>query len=155
MNKRNNVDERASNDELARRLFQRDRQTQPPEEGSGPQAPAHEPLASRRDPGVSAQSWSLGRSADSISQPVSERERRALFAALSKGTKANLGRDASLAELVRLVEEVNRARALISSSQDAIMGTLCVYFDGQSLTFRGSMQQLIQRGDAVARRDIA
>jgi hypothetical protein len=147
MDKRNESDVRITNDELARRLFQRDKQPAPPAPVGLAQQRAPEALASRREVGEAPQTWSLGRSLESGLDPVSERERRALFAALSKGTRANLGREPTVAELVRLVEEVNRARALVSSSQEAIQGQLSVYFDCEKLAFRGSMQSLVQKAN--------
>ncbi|HEU0075099.1 MAG TPA: hypothetical protein VFS30_13935, partial [Dehalococcoidia bacterium] len=78
----------ATNDELARRLFQRDSRMVPPAK-----PPTLEPLASVRDPGGPPQAWTLGGIPDAILRPVSEPERRALFTALNKGTKANLGRE--------------------------------------------------------------
>ena len=147
MNKRNNPDARISNDELARRLFQRDKQVTTAVRESTKKPAAPEPLASRREPAEALQSWSLGRSFESGLDPISERERRALFAALNKGTRANLGREPTVAELVHLVDEVNRARAFVLSTQDAIQGRLSAYFDGEKLSFRGSMQSLGEKGD--------
>ena len=133
----NNQDSLATNDELARRLFQREARGRA-QSGYGQPAPGA--LASRREPGYIPQTWPLGKPLDSALDPVSERERRALFAALSKGTKANLGRETTVAELVHLVEAVDRARALVRSSQEAIEGRLNVYIDGEKTSFSGSMQ---------------
>jgi hypothetical protein len=145
VNKRNDPDAPVSNDELARRLFQRDKQVTAAVQETSKKRPAPEALASRREPAEALQSWSLGRSFESGLDPVSERERRALFAALSKGTRANLGREPTVAELVRLADEVNRARAIVSSTNDAIQGRMSVYFDGAKLSFRGSMQSLVAK----------
>jgi hypothetical protein len=146
MDKRNNSAGPISNDELARRLLQRDKQVSTDLRQSTKKQAAPEALASRREPVEALQSWSLGRSLESGLESVSERERRALFAALSKGTKANLGREPTVAELVRLVDEVNRARTLVSSAQDAIQGRVGVYFDDTQLSFRGFMQSVVEKG---------
>jgi hypothetical protein len=143
VNKRNDVDDRTSNDELARRLYQRDKRVPPMQPVS--KGPVAEPLASRREPIGAPKAWKLGRALDFGLNPVSERERRALFAALSKGTRANLGREPTVAELVRLVEEVDRARALVSSAEDAVQGRLSVHIDGSKFSFRGSMQHVVQK----------
>ena len=147
MNKRSNLDHRSTNEELARRLFQRDRRAEKGPPKASEKTP--EPLASRREPGEGPQTWSLGRSLDSGLAPVSERERRALFAALSRGTRANLGREPTVAEFVGLVEEVDRARALVSSSKSAIEGRSSVYLDEGRATFRGSKGSLIQERGSV------
>jgi hypothetical protein len=143
VNKRNNMDGRVTNDELARRLFQRDKGTK--SSPSEPGQPLPEALASRRQPVEERQTWTLGKPADGGLGPVSERERRALFAALRKGTQANLGREPTVAELVSLVEQVDQARALVSAARDAIDGQVSVHVDGGKITFRGSMQSLTQR----------
>ena len=141
MSKRSHEDNIRTNDELARRLFQRDSRTPPTT--SKPASSTAEPMASRREPFDAPQTWSLGGSASHL-DPVDERERRALFAALSKGSKANLGREPTVAELVRLVEEVDRARALVKSSQDAIQGRISVFIEDGRLAFRGSMASVVQ-----------
>ena len=153
MNNRNNLSGRATNDELARRLFQRDKGTKPSEAGTG--RPLPEALASRRQPVEDRQTWSLGKPADGGPGPVSERERRALFAALRKGTQANLGREPTVAELVSLVEQVDEARALVSAARDAINGQVSVHVDGGKVTFRGSMQSLTRKREATSEQGAA
>jgi hypothetical protein len=137
--KRSDVNDRATNDELARRLFQRENRVQAPAAKKENASP--EPLASRREPFEAPQSWSLGSSKSQL-EPISERERRALFAALNKGTKANLGREPTVGELVQLVQEVDHARALVNSSQDAIQGRTSVFIDEGKVSFRGSIASM-------------
>jgi hypothetical protein len=140
VNRRDNVGDRITNDELARRLFQSPRAPAPPKSTPTPEAPRA--LASPPDSGESPQTWPLGNKQQAPSlEPVSERERLALFAALSKGTKANLGREPTVVDLVLLVEEIDRARILVSSARDAIQGRSNVYVDGSKITFGGSAQQ--------------
>jgi hypothetical protein len=126
-----------SNDELARLLYQRDNRAPPVARPQAPPPAPDDALASRRQPYDSADhSWVLAVSESSADQPITDRERRALFAALSRGTKANIGREPAVSELVLLVEEVNKARALASSARDAIQGTLSVYIRDGNLIFR-------------------
>jgi len=139
MSKRPEVNHR-SNDELARLLYQRDH-AKPPVDKQPPAPQA--PLASRREPFEGPLQWPLGASVSEQS-PVTERERRALFAALSKGTKANMGRDPTVAELLLLVEEVNRARAVVASANEAIQGGISVYIEGNRIVFRGSTRSAFQ-----------
>jgi hypothetical protein len=146
MSKRPEVNHR-SNEELARLLYQRDR-TKPAEEK--PQAAAHAPLASRREPFEAPQQWTLASAASELG-PVSDRERRALFAALSKGTKANLGREPTVAELLMLVQEVDKARAVVSSSKEAIDGSLSAYLEQNRIVFRGSTQSAAHEQNAKRR----
>lgn len=152
MNRRNNPDDRITNDELARRLFLSPKASAPAKPAPRPEVP--EALASRREPGEAPQTWPLGnRQQDTGFEPVSERERRALFVALTKGTKANLGREPTVVDLVLLVEEIDRARVLVSSARDAIQGRVNVYVDGSKITFGGSAQQLGR--DVTARKGVA
>ena len=151
MRKRDDFNHQSSNDELARRLFQRDKRL----ESSQTEARASatpEPLASRREPNEGPQTWTLGRRPASGVEPVSEPESRALHAALSKGTRANLGREPTLTELVQLIKEVDRARALVASARDAIDGKLSVYLDEGLATFRGSVQRMTLNHDEQGRR---
>jgi hypothetical protein len=132
---RSDVNSDTTNDELARRLFQRDNRVAPPAKRQIP-----EPLASRREPNEAPQTWTLGPNLNAVLKPVSERERRALFVALSKGTKANLGREPTVSELAFLIDAVDQARGLVSSTQDAIQGRANVYLEDGKVTFRGSIQ---------------
>jgi hypothetical protein len=150
MSKRPEVNHR-SNDELARLLYQRDRAK--PSENQASKTP-RAPLASRREPFEDPLQWMLGASASEHS-PVSERERRALFAALSKGTKANLGRDPTVAELLKLVEEVNGARAVIASSKQAIEGSISVFVEDNRIVFRGSTQSALHEQQMKNRSGVA
>ena len=137
MSRKSEINDR-SNDELARLLYQRDnRSAAAPAPVPPTPSPAPEALASRRQPyDAGAQRWTLGNSEPDPDQPVTERERRALFAALSRGTKANIGREPTVSELLLLVEEVDKARALTASAQGAIQGGLSVYVQDGSLVFR-------------------
>ena len=137
--KRDNLNH-TSNEELARILHRKDPKPAPirPEASSNSAQ-----LPSVQQPIGGPQQWQLGPRETEMG-PASERERRALFAALSKGTKANLGRDPTVTELVLLVEEVNRARAVVSSAQDAINGSLSVYIDAGVLIFRGSTSEQLR-----------
>ena len=123
-----------SNEDLARQLFRRE--TRKPSRGKDANGTQAEPLASRREPfDAGQQSWTLG-AAVTDDQAVDERERRALFAALSKGTKANLGREPTVGELLQLVNEVDKARALVASARAAIDGKIGVFLSEGELHFR-------------------
>ena len=150
MSKQPEVNHR-SNEELARLLYQRDRaKLSKNQQSATPQAP----LASRREPFEGPLQWTLGAN-PSEDSPVSERERRALFAALSKGTKANLGRDPTVAELLMLVDEVNRARVVVASSREAIQGGISVYIQDSRILFRGSTQSALHERQPKNRSGVA
>jgi hypothetical protein len=132
---RNGVNRDTTNEELAKRLFQRDNRAAP-----SPKPPTQEPLASRREPPQAPQTWKLGHARNTVLMPVTERERKALFVALSKGTKANLGRDPTVSELVLLVDAVDHARALVSATLETIEGRTNVYLENGKFAFRTSGQ---------------
>jgi hypothetical protein len=69
---------------------------------------------------------------------LSHRDESALFAALSRGTKANLGREPTVPELLTLVKQINDARALVAAVDQAMHGSDGVYFDGDRPVFRSS-----------------
>jgi hypothetical protein len=119
------VDNR-SNEELAR-LIHRKTGTDEPQRRSEPQhsmrvVPKGVPA------GLGAQQWSLGRQQPGVAE-LSEREVRALFTALSKGTRSRLGRDATFKELLLLKEQINAARNLVRRAEEAIQGGSSVHFD--------------------------
>jgi hypothetical protein len=123
-----------SNDELVQQLFRRDPKKQPERPAGYASVSANaegapEPLASRKEPfDVGKQTWTLG-PADTGDEPINERERQALFAALNKGTRANLGREPTVAELIQLVEQVNHAREMVRAARQAIEGSLSVFIE--------------------------
>lgn len=129
-----------SNDELARLLYRREAKPAPVHQRPNP-APAQTPETRGHSLGI--QQWPLGPSADSEGS-VSERERRALFAALSKGTKANVGRDPTVAELVVLVEELQQARAMTAAAQEAISGALSIHIETGTIVFRSPTSERLR-----------
>jgi hypothetical protein len=147
MAQRSDVNHR-SNDELARLLYQSSPAPKPsrpaaPQSSSAPYPPQAapqpepEPLASRRVSELGPQHWPLSERKPELG-PLSHRDESALFAALSRGTKANLGREPTVPELLTLVKQINDARALVAAVDQAMHGSDGVYFDGDRPVFRSS-----------------
>jgi hypothetical protein len=94
-----------------------------------------------RDPGapvsLGGQRWSLG-TQPGHSGPLTEREVRGLFAALSKGTRDALGREPTVAELMLLKDQVNVARALLASVDGALRGQTSVHVEAGRPVFHDS-----------------
>jgi hypothetical protein len=139
-----NYDSR-SNDDLARLLYQNSGPAKAAQGASQTrlvvmQQPAPEPMASRRVSELPPQHWPLDERKPEFG-PLSDREERALFAALSKGTKANLGREPTVQELMLLVEQVNHARAIVSSAEQVMRGNDGIYVEGGRIVFRDSAQR--------------
>lgn len=126
-----------SNDELIRLLYSNSasgRAPKPSPPPTPPPAPAPEPLASRRVSELEPHVWPHQERKSELA-PVSDREERALFAALSKGTKANLGREPTVPELMLLVERVNDARVFVRAAEQAIQGHEGVYVKEGRIVF--------------------
>jgi hypothetical protein len=142
-----------SNEELARLLYQSPAPVKPAPADKpslpAPVEPAPEPLASRRVSELGPQTWPLSERTQELG-PLSEREERALFAALSKGTRANLGREPTVPELVQLLQRVNDARAFISTVEQVLRGNDGIYLDNGRIIFGGSAQRRRQRGEQRA-----
>jgi hypothetical protein len=82
--------------------------------------------------------------------PLSDREERALFAALSKGSKANLGREPTIPELLQLVERVNDSRAFLRSVEQVLESNAGVYVDKGKIVFSGSVRRKLEAGKTDA-----
>jgi hypothetical protein len=129
-----------TNDELARLLFRREAKPEPVKQAqAGPTMRA----VRAEEPALGLE---LRRPASDAGArgPITERDRRALFAALSKGTRANVGRDPTVAELLRLVDELERARRLVAAGEDAIAGRLGVHLDGETFVFRSPTSEAMR-----------
>jgi hypothetical protein len=153
-----------SNEELARLLYQNPtpgKSTQPdaPAQKTPPQPvdphsvganAAPEPLASRRVVEIGRQEWPMNEAKPRL-DPLSDREERVLYAALSKGSKANLGREPTLPELLQLVERVNDSRAFLRSVEQVLQSNDGIYIDNGRIIFSGSVQRRLQaRGSNAA-----
>ena len=128
-----------SNEDLVRLLYQSPSVTKPARGATvpppeAPREPAPEPLASRRVSELPSQPWALNERKVDLA-PLSDREERALFAALSKGTKANLGREPTVPELMQLVERVNDARAFVAEVEHLIESSDGVYIKDGRIVF--------------------
>jgi hypothetical protein len=130
-----------SNEELARLLHRKDSRLVPAKQQRPNPAPAQTSEARGHSLGI--QQWALGPSKDTEAS-VTERERRALFAALSKGTKANVGRDPTVAELVLLVEELQQARVIAAAAQEAIAGVLSIHIETGKIVFRSPTSERLR-----------
>ena len=120
---------RQSNDHLARLIANNN----PSPLAKAPKSPADRSTSPQPGRGLDLgrQNWTFGARKTGF-EPLSEREVRALFAALSKGTKIALGREPTVAELVRLREQINDARALVASMEATLAGSLNVHIqDGR------------------------
>ena len=146
-----------SNEELTRLLYQN--QGPPKQTAAKPHhspssaptvaaQPAPEPLASRRVSELEPQNWTLGEFRVELG-PTTEREERALFAALSMGTKANLGREPTVTELMQLLQRVNDARAFVRTVDQVLRGKDGIYLDNGRIVFGGSAQRRMQRQDSA------
>jgi hypothetical protein len=134
---------RHSNDDLVRLLYANKSQSKPAKKADlPPPDPTAEPLASRRVSELEPQQWPLGpRNAEL--EPLSDREERALFAALLKGTKANLGREPTVPELMLIVERINDARAFLAEAEQVLQGQDSVYVkDGRIVFSRPPQRRL-------------
>jgi hypothetical protein len=134
-----------SNDDLARLLYQSSGPAKAAQGASQTRLvvvpdPAPEPLASRRVSELPPQHWPMSERKPEFG-PLTDREERALFAALSKGTKANLGREPTVQELMLLVEQVNHARSIVSSAEQVMKGNDGVYLEDGKLVFRSATQR--------------
>jgi hypothetical protein len=140
-----------SNEELARLLYQNPTSAKPTRTATPTQKPLQdpEPLASRRVSELGPQTWPLSDSKPDLGK-LSDREERALFAALSKGSKANLGREPTVPEFIRLVERVNEARALVSSTEDALRRNDGIYIDDGRIIFSGPAQRRLLASETEA-----
>lgn len=146
-----------SNEELARLLYQNPTPSKPAQpDGLTGQMPPHpvdphsvgtkaapEPLASRRVVEIGRQEWPMSEARSGL-DPLSDREERVLYAALSKGSKANLGREPTLPELLQLVGRVNDARAFLRSVEQVLQSNDGVYIDNGRIVFSGSVQRRLQ-----------
>lgn len=145
-----------SNEELARLLYQNptsNASTLPAGPGKAAPRPVDprsvgtppepEPLASRRVSEIGRQEWPLSEGRNTLS-PLSDREERALFAALSKGSKANLGREPTIPELLQLVGRVNDSRAFLRSVEQVLESNAGVYIDNGKIVFSGSLRRKIE-----------
>ena len=157
MAQRNDFNQR-SNDELARLLYSNPGPAKAapgakpahPDLPAPPVAPqpAPEPFASRRVSELGPQNWPLNELKPELG-PLSEREERALFAALSKGTRANQGREATVPEMMQLLQRVNDARAFVMTVEQVLRGNDGIYLDDGRIVFGGSAQRRMQRQDGA------
>ena len=129
-----------SNEELARLLYQNPAGAKPARTTTSKPPQDPEPLASRRVSELGPQTWPLSENKPDLSK-LSDREERALFAALNKGSKANLGREPTVPEFIRLVERVNEARALVASVEQTLRGNDGIYIDQGRIVFSGPAQR--------------
>jgi hypothetical protein len=125
-----------SNEELARLLYQNSASPAKPA-APGSRQPLPEPLASRRISELEPQMWPAGERKLEL-EPLTDREERALFVALSKGTRASLGREPTVPELVALVERVNAARAFVTAVEQAMQRGEPIYLDDGRIVFSRS-----------------
>jgi hypothetical protein len=129
---------RHSNDDLVRLLYQNPSSSKP-SKGPASQLPETraedpEPLASRRVSELPPQSWPLSDRRLEL-EPVSDREERSLFAALSRGSKLNLGREPTVPELMLLVQRLNDARAFVMEVERVMRGEDTVYVRDGRIVF--------------------
>jgi hypothetical protein len=134
---------RRSNDELVRLLYANRSQGKPAKATASPPSERHEPepLASRRVSELDTQRWSMQPQKPEM-EPVTDREEHALFAALAKSTKASLGREPTVPELMLLVERINDARAFLAEVDQVIQGQEGVYVKDGRIVFSRPPQRL-------------
>jgi hypothetical protein len=106
--------------------------------------PHPESLAPRHRSSLDVQQWPFGKSAARL-DPLTEWEKKALFVALTKGTRLNLLRDPTGAEFVALAERVNEARAFVASVERAIETTGSIHLEQGEFVFGGSAAQFKRR----------
>jgi hypothetical protein len=134
-----------SNDDLARLLQQPGGLPKPAPPPAPPKQPAQEPaaqihpesLAPKHRSSLDVQQWPFGKSAARL-ESLTEWEKKALFVALTKGTRMNLMREPTGAEVIALIERVNEARAFVASVEQAIETTSGIHLEQGEFVFGGS-----------------